>query len=193
MTTTARVRRSQILSMALALGLAAAPAAFAELPAPKGTLSIKNVVKTGDIIAVTRWSGGKVKGQVAEATECSVLVRAEGKWLEIPHAAIKTVRRYPPSQQEPGAKAMLGVVERCDRIDCAPATLAVIGVAALFKGFKDLGRHPKIVYRGTRGQASPPTCSAGHPITTTGVASSPSSPSTTYAKYRSGPRRPGRP
>ena len=161
MTTTARVRRSQILSTALALVLAAAPGAFAGLPDPKGTAPIKSVVKTGDTIAVTRWSGAKVKGQVVEATECSVVVRAAGKSLDIPNTAIKTVRRYPPSRQKPGAKAALAVVEQCDRIECAPATLAFIGVAAVFQGFKDLGRQPKIVYRGTRGQASAPTCSAG--------------------------------
>lgn len=150
MTMIAGARCSQILSMVLALVLAA-PSAFAAPTDPKGTASLRNAVKTGDVIAVTRWSGGKVKGQVVEATECSVVLRAAGKSLTVPNAAVKTVRRYPPAKQNHRAEARLDVVEQCDQIGCAPAALAVVGLAALFHRFQALGRQPKVVYRGKRG------------------------------------------
>jgi hypothetical protein len=157
MATIARVRHSHILSAAVAL-LLAAPGAFAESPETKVTTSLREAVKAGDFVAVTRWSSGKVKGQVAEATECSILLNVAGKTLTIQNEAIKTVRRYAPPKPDAG-KAMLGAVEPCDRIECTPITLAVVGVAALVKGFQGLGRKSEVVYRGKRDQAARVLCS----------------------------------
>lgn len=154
-------RRSQVLSLMAALGLAAS-AAFAAPTGPGGAASLREVVKPGDLIAVTRWSGGKVKGQVVGATDCSVTVRADGRSLRIEHDAIKTLRRYAPPKQN--GKAMLDAVERCDRIECTPGTLAVVGLAAVFKGIRDVGRRPQVVYRAAdradvRAKPSAPACS----------------------------------
>lgn len=143
MATIAVVRRSHILSLAMALVLAAP--ALAGPTDTRGTPSIKDAVKAGDVIAVTRWSGGKVKGQVLTATECALVLRADGRTLRIRNAAIKTLRRYPPRKQH--AKATFDAVERCDRIECSPGTLAVVGLAGLFKGLRDGGRRPEVVYR----------------------------------------------
>lgn len=145
MATSPYVRRSHILSLAAALMLAA-PAAFAELPEPTTPASITDVVRTGDLVGVTLWSGRRVKGQVLEADECSLLLRAGGAALRIEQAAIKTVRRYPPPKQKAG-KGMVAAVERCDRVDCQTTTLAVVGLASLFKELHELGRQPKVVYR----------------------------------------------
>jgi hypothetical protein len=143
MTTTAAARRSHILSLALALVLASP--AFAATTDSRSTPSIKDVVKAGDVVAVTRWSGGKVKGQVLAATGCALVLRADGRTLGIPNAGIKTLRRYPARKQH--AKATLEAVERCDRIECSPGMLAVVGLAGLFKGLQDTGRRPEVVYR----------------------------------------------
>jgi hypothetical protein len=143
MATIAVVRRSHILSLAMALVLASP--ALAGPTDSTVTPSIKDLVKAGDVVAVTRWSGGKVKGHVLAATECALVVRTEDRTLRIQNAAIKTLRRYPPRKQH--AKATFDAIERCDRIECSPGTLAVVGLAGLFRGFRDGGRRPEVVYR----------------------------------------------
>lgn len=160
MATIARVRHSHILPAAVAV-LLAASGAFAGPPETNLTTSLRKAVKAGDHVGVTRWTGGKAKGQVLEATECSILMTVAGKALTIQRDAIKTVRRYPPPKPNAG-KAMLGAVEQCDRTECAPATLAVVGVAGLVKGFQGLGRLGRkstVVYRGARNRTSATLCS----------------------------------
>jgi hypothetical protein len=144
MVTIARNRRSRVLSGALAV-LLAAPNAFANSLEVKDFASLAEILKTGDVIAVTPWSGKKLKGRLVEVTECSIRLRTDGKALSLAAGAVKTVRRYPPQQR--AAKVTWGAVEQCDRLECAPTTLAVIGVAALVKSFRDAGG-AKIVYRG---------------------------------------------
>ena len=156
MATMVGVRRSQILLLVLGVILAA-PAAFAADADAKGA-AMTSVVRTGDTVAVTRWVGGKVKGEVVEATRCSLVLRAAGKRIAIPTAAIKTIRRHASRQQSPDPKAMLDVAANGDRSGYAPETVALIGVAALFKGIHDLGRKPEIVYRGTRDLSPAPAC-----------------------------------
>jgi hypothetical protein len=157
MATMACVRRSHVLALVLGLAVGA-PAAFAEDSESKGSPTIAGVVKPGDTVAVTRWSGGKLKGQVVEVTACSLVLRAVDSRVDIPADAIKTVRRYPHRRQDPGARAMLDLAADCQHAGCAPETAAVVGIAALFKGFHDLGRRAKIVYRGKRDRPAAPAC-----------------------------------
>jgi hypothetical protein len=171
MATIARVRHSHILSAAVAV-LLAAPGAFAEPPETRVTASLREAVTAGDHIGVTRWSGGKVKGQVVEATECFILMNVAGKALTIQMEAIKTVRRYPPPKPSAG-KAMLGAVEQCDRMECAPATLAAVGVAALIKGFQGLDRKSSVVYRGTRDRSASVLCSQDGRVLASGQRTAP--------------------
>ena len=150
----------QLGSMMLVLMLGAS-AASAHPGAQEGPVPLTTALKAGDTIAVTRWSGAKVKGQVLETTECSIVIRTGGGALDVPQAAIKTVRRYPPRKQNLGAKGMLAVAEQCQEAGCAPAALAYVGLAALFQAFRDLGRGPKIVYRGERHSSNVVSCSPG--------------------------------
>jgi hypothetical protein len=129
----------------------AAPNAFANSPEATNFAALAEVLKTGDLIAVTPWSGKKLKGQLVEVTDCSIRLRTAGTALSIESAAIKTVRRYPPKAR--AAKSAWGAVERCDRVECAPTTLAVVGVAALVKSLRDAGG-AEIVYRGSRAQSA---------------------------------------
>jgi hypothetical protein len=149
MTPILRIHPWPLGSMILAL-LLGATVAFAATDAQDGAVRIAPTVKPGDTIAVTRWSGAKVKGQVMEATECSIVIRTRHTAVEVPHTAIKTVRRYSPPQQTRSARAMFEIAEHCEQVECAPSALAYVGLAALFQGFRDLGRQPEIVYRGVR-------------------------------------------
>jgi hypothetical protein len=155
MVTIARNRRSRILSGVLAV-LLAAPIAFANSLEAKNFAPLAEVLKTGDVIAVTPRSGKKLKGRLVEVTECSIRLRTDGKALNIAAGAVKTVRRYPPQQR--AAKVTWGAVEQCDRLECASTTLAVIGAAALVKSIRDAGG-AKIAYRGRPDRAAARSCS----------------------------------
>jgi hypothetical protein len=119
-------------------------------PVTSAARAIVSGVKRGDIVAVTRWSKGRVKGQVAGVTACSLLLRTASTMVEIAAAEIKTIRRYAPPKENSGARTILQVAAQCDEAACAPAALAYVGVAALIQGFQDLSRPPRIVYRGRR-------------------------------------------
>jgi hypothetical protein len=138
-------------SRAKHLGYAALIVALSATPlvaqtAGQSASTLRSALKPGDRVAVTRWSGAKLKGQVVEATDCSLVIQRAGKALALPNAAIKTVRRYPQPKQNLGAKGLLTFAETCDATDCAPTALAVVGLAALFQGVENLGRRPKTVY-----------------------------------------------
>ncbi len=159
MATMSRVRRSHVLMLVLGL-LLVPPAAFAAVSDAKGTTALADVVKVGDTVAVTPWSGGKLKGQVVDVTACSLVLRAAGESILIQAAAIKTLRRYPPRKQTPDPKAMLGAAASGQHTGYAPETLALLGVAAVFEGIHHLARKREVVYRGTRTRAARPACPA---------------------------------
>lgn len=138
-----------IVYAALAVSLSATTSSAAA-SAQDETSALRNAVKPGDSVAITQWSGPKLKGEVIEITDCSLVIQRAGKTLDLPSAAIKKVRRYPTPKQNLGAKGLLAFAETCDVTDCAPTAVAVVGLAALFQGVKDLGRQSKVVYAATR-------------------------------------------
>jgi hypothetical protein len=143
MATIAGVRRSHILSIAAVLALASP--GFAASTGSKDAAALENVVRTGDVVAVTRWSGPKVKGEVLTATPCVLVLRADGRTLAIPKGAVKTLRRHPPATNR--SKSTLSAIERCGRLECTPGALAIIGLAGIFRAFEDAGTRPQVVYR----------------------------------------------
>ena len=115
--------------------------AFAECAKP-----LADIVKPGDVITVTAWSGRKQTGQTTAITDGSVVIRTAKQSLEMPLESVKTVRRHRRPASE-GAEALLNVANDCREISCAHAMLAFVGIAAAVQGFDRLVHPPEVVYR----------------------------------------------
>ena len=59
-----------------------------------GDASLAAIVKPGDAVSVTPWSGRKQTGQVTAVADCPLALRTEKHSVEMPFASIKTVRRH---------------------------------------------------------------------------------------------------
>jgi hypothetical protein len=130
-----------VLGFALVVLQVSSLPAFAEC----GNL-LAEVVKPGDVVSVTPWSGGKQTGQATAITDCSLVVRTPKGLLDMPFETIKTVSRHRRAASD-DTKALLNVADDCREISCAHAALAFVGIAAAVRGFDRLVHPPKVVYR----------------------------------------------
>jgi hypothetical protein len=135
------LRGPAVLGFALVVLQVSSWPAFAEC----GNL-LAEVVKPGDVISVTPWSGGKHTGQATAITDCSLVIRTAKGLIDVPIETIKTVRRHQRAASE-DAEALLNVANDCRGVSCARATLAFVGIAAVVRGFDRLVHPPKVVYR----------------------------------------------
>jgi hypothetical protein len=142
-------RGPTVLGFALAMQLVAWPA-FAECgngSGMTGDASLAAILKPGDAISVTPWSGRKQSGQVTAITDCSLALRTEKHSVEMPFASIKTVRRHQHQTVNPGAATVMNVANQCEDISCTHVALAFVGVAAAIQGFDRLVHPPQVIYR----------------------------------------------
>ena len=142
-------RGPTVLGFAMAMQLMAS-SAFAECG--NGSVmteyaSLAAILKPGDAISVTPWSGKKQTGQVTATTDCSLALRTAKRSIDMPFTSIKTVRRHQRQPVNPGARAVLNVANDCQDISCTHVALAFVGVAAAIQGFDRLAHPPRVVYR----------------------------------------------
>jgi hypothetical protein len=142
---------SQTILPGTALGFVLClPSLAAGDPSQQAHSSLARSVKSGDLVSVTRWSGGKARGQVLAVSAGSLSLRTATGTLDLPEAAIKTVRRHQPRKPSAAAGVVLEIASICDEAACVPAALAYVGVAAVIQGIGDLTRPSKVVYRAPR-------------------------------------------
>ena len=129
------------------LGFALVALQVTSVPALAGCGNVlADVVKPGDVITVTPWSGRKQTGQATAITDGSLFIRTAKQSIDIPLQSIKTVRRHRRLANE-GADALLNGANDCREISCAHATVAFVGIAAVVHGLDRLIHPPKVVYR----------------------------------------------
>jgi hypothetical protein len=146
--------------VAFALASAMSTSALADTGAKTAPTRLTETIKVGDVVTVTRVSGGRVRGAVTAVSDCAIRFLGSFGVQQLTLSEIKTIRRHRQGKPNPGATTMLDVANQCDEIGCAPAALAFVTVAALVQGVDDLAHPPKVVFRSTSRPNAPLTCDA---------------------------------
>ena len=118
---------------------------------------LSNVLRAGDIIEIADTSGRRIRGRLAEVTDCSIAVVLSGtNRATVPRNEVKKIRRLRPARSSDIAAA----ARTCEIRDCPPLTLMVSSVAGVAHGFGAVFNRPKTVYRAPKESAvsNPATC-----------------------------------
>lgn len=130
----------------------------AAVPRQQAPVTLSSLVKVGDVVTVTPWAGHKFSGEVVDVWECSFDVRRGDGTVTVPMSGLKTLRRHPPRRPNEAVGFMVEVAEQCNSVECAPASLLWIGLAASVQGIDDLFHQPRVVYRARRPVPPDPAC-----------------------------------
>lgn len=128
---------------------------------PAAQARVTALVKAGDLVIVTPWSGERFKGSVIETTACALVLRVATGVRTVPAWEIKTLRSQVPHAENGAARTMAGAAGQCDDFSCLPAAFASLGIGALIQGLDDLGHAPKVIYRAKERLPVADSCTGG--------------------------------
>ena len=127
----------------VAFALVAPAAAVAQRPDER----LAEVVRPGDTVTVTPTCSLRQQGVVVDLRPDAMVLRKGDTHVIIPLTTVKTVRLHQRREPNPMAKAMFGVAETCNEVNCAIGALVYVGIGAAAQGIDDLAHPPIVVYR----------------------------------------------
>lgn len=101
----------------------------------------------GDTVWVMDGANREVRGEFVELSQASLALLVNGDRREWAAVDVKRIKRATKSQPNAFARETFAAAGSCDDIECLPATLVLVGVAALGDSIDSLVRRPKIVYQ----------------------------------------------
>lgn len=119
---------------------------------------LARVLRPGDVVDVTDWTGAKRHGTIDQVTPCSVILITNEQRMEIPASQTKTVKRL--RRADPGAAAhrIADAGRKCDQPGCMAVTLAFAGTTAVARSMRRLFSRPETIYRARDRQTSTHLC-----------------------------------
>jgi len=138
------------------------PASAGAGPGEGLTALVSSLVAPGDIVSVTRWPTGSVRGTVERVTPCTLEVHTGTSVEPLSLWDIRTLKRRTRSAPpHPGATSIYELGASCDDISCVPAALIFLGIGGLVQVFETNAPPPEVVvYRSAQRRDPPETCRA---------------------------------
>ena len=137
-----------ILHLQPALASAGPASSFARLP---------ELLRPGDVVAITLWSDREHKGPLTELTGCSITVLSRGERVKIESREVRKIKRLARS----GAASynVADAAKTCDGAACTAMSMVFAAGTSIGRAFQSLSGRPT-VYRAARAAPSA-GCSPG--------------------------------